>query len=112
MLISLQVLAFILYAVFRPFLFGSMAAYIGRLFGFKNFGKLYGLMRVMGALAVSLEYPLQVLTVRYFSGEYVYINCGFIGVGVLMFLYPVFLWKKIFYGNFFRPPLVKLQSVA
>ncbi|GAQ86927.1 major facilitator superfamily protein [Klebsormidium nitens] len=71
--LQLQVLAFVLYAVFRPFLFGSMAAYIGRLFGFKNFGKLYGLMRVVGSVAVSLEYPLQLMTVHFFNGQYVYI---------------------------------------
>jgi hypothetical protein len=109
--VILQVLSFALYAMVRPFLFGSMAAYIGRLFGFKNFGKLYGLMRVMGSLAVSLEYPLQLLSIHTFEGHYRYVNLGFVFIGILLFIYPVFLWKKVFYGNFLRPPLVKLQTI-
>ncbi|CAI7849908.1 unnamed protein product, partial [Closterium sp. NIES-53] len=40
------------------FIYSTMAALIASLFGFRNFGRLYGLTRFIGAFAALLQYPL------------------------------------------------------
>lgn len=96
-----------LFAALRPFLFGSITAFLGRVFGFKNFGQLYGLKRIMGALATFLGYPLQVLTIHALHNRYVYVNSSFMAIGVVFFAFPLYLWKKVFYNVFLRPPSVQ-----
>ena len=99
----MQVISFVLYAMVRPFVFGGMAAYLGQIFGFANFGKLYGLVRVTGAVAVAFEFLLEQITINYFGGDYLYVNLGFLGCGLALFIFPVYLWKHVFYGYFLRP---------
>lgn len=105
-IVWVQVISFVLFAALRPFLFGSITAFLGRVFGFKNFGKLYGLKRIMGAIATFLGYPLQILTIHSLQNRYMYVNTGFVVIGFVFFTFPLFLWKRVFYNVFLRPPNV------
>lgn len=103
--ISFQVVSFVLYALVRPFIFGATAAFIGRVFGFSNFGRLFGINRLSGAIATILQGPLMSLAEHTCGGNYAYVNIGFLVVEILIALiYPYYLWKSVFYGFLFRPP--------
>eukprot|EP00897_Mesotaenium_endlicherianum_P001385 jgi/Mesen1/1274/ME000013S00764 len=101
--IQFQIVGFVCYTISRAFTFGALAAYIARLFGFANFGKLYGFARLSGAIATILSYPLANLAETSYGGNYFYVNLGFIVVEVLLCLFPVYLVKYVFSGFFFRP---------
>ncbi|CAI7814688.1 unnamed protein product, partial [Closterium sp. NIES-54] len=53
-----QLVSFTAYSIARAFIYSTMAALIASLFGFRNFGRLYGLTRFIGAFAALLQYPL------------------------------------------------------
>ena len=55
---SLLILSFILYALFRTFLFTFLFAYAADTLGFKYFGILVGIMFVAGGVVSLLQYPL------------------------------------------------------
>lgn len=98
-----QTICFFAFAASRPFIFGAMAAYIGRLFGFKNFGKLYGLARFSGAIATAMTYPLAYIGEVMLEGNYFYVNLGFLLFEVLCFAFPIYLVYGVFSGFIFRP---------
>lgn len=80
-----------------------MAAYLGRLFGFRNFGKLFGIARLAGALSTSLISTLTEIAKHKFGGDYFWINVGFDVAGLLLFIFPVYLVHSVFYGFAIRP---------
>ena len=96
-------LSFLFFSMSRPFVFGSMAAYIGRIFGFKNFGKLYGLARISGSLATAMNYPLSRFAEESCGGNYYWVNLGFLCLEALMFSFPIYLCTHVFSGFVFRP---------
>lgn len=80
-----------------------MAAYLGRLFGFRNFGKLFGIARLAGALSTSLISTLTEIAKHRFGGDYFWINVGFDVAGLLLFIFPIYLVHYVFYGFAIRP---------
>ncbi|CAI7932199.1 unnamed protein product [Closterium sp. NIES-54] len=56
--LPMQLVAFLAFAIARAFIYSTMAAYVGTLFGFRNFGRLYGINRLGGAFLTLLQYPL------------------------------------------------------
>lgn len=53
-----QVGAFVLFGVFRAFLFTSVSAWIAAHFGFVTFGRIFGLLATVAALVGICQYPL------------------------------------------------------
>ncbi|CAI7770511.1 unnamed protein product [Closterium sp. NIES-53] len=56
--LPMQLVAFLAFTIARAFIYSTMAAYVGTLFGFRNFGRLYGINRLGGAFLTLLQYPL------------------------------------------------------
>lgn len=83
-----------------------MAAYVGRIFGFQNFGKLYGLARLSGSVATAMNYPLSRLAEGTFHGNYYLVNLGFLCMEAAMFVFPIYLCTVVFSGFLFRPETV------
>eukprot|EP00271_Cylindrocystis_brebissonii_P013127 TRINITY_DN32732_c0_g1_i1.p1 TRINITY_DN32732_c0_g1~~TRINITY_DN32732_c0_g1_i1.p1 ORF type:complete len:522 (-),score=105.28 TRINITY_DN32732_c0_g1_i1:567-2132(-) len=108
--VQFQIISFVLYALVRPFIFGATAAFLGRVFGFSNFGRLFGVNRLGGALFTALQYPLTSLAERTFGGNYFFVNLGFLCTELfIMIAFPLYLWKVVFYGFLIRPKLAAGQ---
>jgi hypothetical protein len=110
MRVHVQTIAFIAYSANRPYLFGAMSAYLGRLFGFRNFGKLFGIARLAGAISTSLTSTLTTLAKTQFGGDYFWVNVGFDVGGLLLFVFPFYLIHCVFYGFAIRPKDVPLEE--
>jgi MFS family permease len=57
-MLSVQVASFILFVLFRAFLFTSVTGFIGRYFGFGNFGTIFGSTTLLASLLSLLQFPL------------------------------------------------------
>eukprot|EP00270_Netrium_digitus_P016446 TRINITY_DN5900_c0_g4_i1.p1 TRINITY_DN5900_c0_g4~~TRINITY_DN5900_c0_g4_i1.p1 ORF type:complete len:129 (-),score=30.63 TRINITY_DN5900_c0_g4_i1:245-631(-) len=110
--LALQMAAYALYACCRPYIFSAAAAFIAMVFGFRNFGRLLGMGRLAGAAATILQYPVMDFVQSHLNGDFFYVNCGFLTLELLMtILFPLYLWKGVFFGLMFRPPLEDLEAI-
>ncbi|CAI5469123.1 unnamed protein product, partial [Closterium sp. Yama58-4] len=98
-----MLLSFAAYSVARAFIYSTMAALIASLFGFRNFGRLYGLTRFIGAFAVLLQYPLMRYGEETMNGDFTGMTAGFMVCELaLATLFPLYLTHCLF-GFFWRP---------
>ncbi|CAI6004523.1 unnamed protein product [Closterium sp. NIES-64] len=96
-------LHFAAYSVARAFIYSTMAALIASLFGFRNFGRLYGLTRFIGAFAALLQYPLMRYGEEAMRGDFTGMTAGFMACELaLATLFPLYLTHCLF-GFFWRP---------
>jgi MFS family permease len=91
--IEVQLITFILVAFFRALLFSVMATYVAVQFSFVHFGKLWGIVFLMGGIVNLAEYFMTV----YAEGSYFWINVGMLAVSLIMLFFPIYLHKN-------RPP--------
>ncbi|CAI5932391.1 unnamed protein product [Closterium sp. NIES-64] len=98
-----MLLSFAAYSVARAFIYSTMAALIASLFGFRNFGRLYGLTRFIGAFAALLQYPLMRYGEEAMRGDFMGMTAGFMACELaLATLFPLYLTYCLF-GFFWRP---------
>eukprot|EP01094_Clydonella_sp_ATCC50884_P027109 TRINITY_DN7655_c0_g1_i1.p1 TRINITY_DN7655_c0_g1~~TRINITY_DN7655_c0_g1_i1.p1 ORF type:complete len:349 (+),score=129.29 TRINITY_DN7655_c0_g1_i1:115-1161(+) len=108
--IWVQLITFTFFSMSRPFVFAAMSAMIAELFGFVNYGKLYGILRFFGAVCTLLQYPLTYLAVDVFNGDFMWTNVILLACSLLSFLFPLYLWRTLFYGNCIRPSSDPLEQ--
>ncbi|GJP48684.1 hypothetical protein CLOM_g7968 [Closterium sp. NIES-68] len=98
-----MLLGFTAYSIARAFIYSSMAALIAALFGFRNFGRLYGITRFIGAFAALLQYPLMSYGEVTMAGDFTVITAAFIACELaIAMLFPLYLTHTLF-GFFWRP---------
>lgn len=98
--VEVQLITFILVAFFRALLFSVMATYVAVQFSFVHFGKLWGIVFLMGGIVNLGEYFLTV----YAGGSFFWINIGMLAISLLMMFFPIYLHKN-------RPPEMTGPSV-
>ncbi|KCV68115.1 hypothetical protein H696_05371 [Fonticula alba] len=54
--LPLHYLAYAIFSVVRPMFYGSFTDYVSRVFGFRHFGKVYGVLAFLGALMSLAQY--------------------------------------------------------
>ena len=87
--IEVQLITFILVAFFRALLFSVMATYVAVEFSFVHFGKLWGIVFLMGGIVNLGEYFMTV----YANGQYFWINVTMLILSVVCIGFPVYLAK-------------------
>ncbi|CAI5530325.1 unnamed protein product [Closterium sp. Naga37s-1] len=102
-LVLAALVSFTAYSIARAFIYSTMAALIASLFGFRNFGRLYGLTRFIGAFAALLQYPLMRYGEEAMGGDFTGMTAGFMACELaLATLFPLYLTHCLF-GFFWRP---------
>ncbi|CAI5996280.1 unnamed protein product [Closterium sp. NIES-65] len=101
--LPMQLVAFLAFAIARAFIYSTMAAYVGTLFGFRNFGRLYGINRLGGAFLTLLQYPLMSACESSMGAQFVLVNGLFLAIElILTATFPYYL-SVAMYGYFWRP---------
>ncbi|GJP72903.1 hypothetical protein CLOP_g3674 [Closterium sp. NIES-67] len=102
--LPVQLVAFVAFAIARAFIYSTMAAYVGSLFGFRNFGRLYGINRLGGAFLTVLQYPLMSVCESSTGAQFVVVNGIFLIIElILTATFPYYL-SVAMYEYFWRPP--------
>ena len=91
-ILPLQIATFIVYAVCRSYLYSSKFALIANRMGFKNFGKLAGTCNCLIGILQTTQFGLSKLLKDVFKQNAIWIHFGFVILGVLAYLYPLYLW--------------------
>ncbi|CAI7814690.1 unnamed protein product [Closterium sp. NIES-54] len=82
--LPMQLVAFLAFAIARAFIYSTMAAYVGTLFGFRNFGRLYGINRLGGAFLTLLQYPLMSACESSMGAQFVLVNGVFLAIELML----------------------------
>ncbi|ORX50404.1 MFS general substrate transporter [Piromyces finnis] len=92
--LSLQFLSIIIFVFMRPLLYTSGNDFATKTFGFKTFGRVYGLMNLISSVVNFGQYIVEYLVVNVFNGQFAEINIAFTILTSLMFYLPYYLFRK------------------
>eukprot|EP01138_Halocafeteria_seosinensis_P005630 gb/GECG01005755.1/.p1 GENE.gb/GECG01005755.1/~~gb/GECG01005755.1/.p1 ORF type:complete len:573 (+),score=56.39 gb/GECG01005755.1/:1-1719(+) len=87
--LELQVLTFIVFVIFRSFLFSITATFLSAEFGFDNFGKLIGITFCIGGGFGFLAQPLLILGLETFNRDFTIPGLIVLGVTLLQMTFPI-----------------------
>lgn len=92
--LATQYFSIVIFSILRPLLYSAANDYCARVFGFRNFGKVYGTMILVAGLFNLLQYLLSYIATEVLNGNYQPINAVLVGLTTLTFIFPYYLWKK------------------
>jgi len=86
--------SFVLFILFKAFIFGGNSTYIALLFPSRHFGRLFGLVNLIASIFSLLQYPLGSLVLNNLQGDFVSFHIG-LTIGCLVILiHPIYLYFK------------------
>nr|XP_057919212.1 equilibrative nucleobase transporter 1-like isoform X2 [Doryrhamphus excisus] len=88
-LLSLQYFTFIVQVLNRSFLYGGNAAFLSVAFPSRHFGKLYGLVMAVSAIASLLQYACFAFVKSFLHGDPFYVNVALAVLVLLAFIHPL-----------------------
>jgi hypothetical protein len=96
--LKLQVLTFIIFALFRAFLFSNMSTYLAKQFGYASVGRLVGAVILCGGLVALIQQPL--LKWGFSAGEkrgdergwFLPPNMFLLAISVVGVAFPAWVW--------------------
>lgn len=91
---SCQYATFVVFVFARTALYASASDYVGRMFGFQNFGTVYGSMMSVSAVICLLQNPLARSVGTIFHGDYSKIKYIFIVIQTVSAALPIYLYTK------------------
>ena len=101
-----KVVGYVAMGCARPLMYSAFATFVADVFGFSNFGKLYGLAQLGGLLVAPLNYGLAAGTMAYAGGQYLGADCLLLLLGLVVFTgFTVYLSMGVMSGFFIRPAL-------
>jgi len=89
-----QCVCFLLFSIYRPCLYSAATAYHSVIFGFENFGLLWGLTIFVSSLTNFLQYPISLLVNALLDGSYLIPNSILFILTVISYLFPCFIWWR------------------
>ncbi|KAG4107317.1 MFS general substrate transporter [Neocallimastix lanati (nom. inval.)] len=92
--LSLQFISIIIFVFMRPLLYTSGNDFSSKTFGFKTFGRVYGLMNLISSIVNFGQYAVEYLVVNVFNGQFIEINFAFTILTSIMFYLPYYLFTK------------------
>jgi len=92
--LPLQFISIIIFVFMRPLLYTSGNDFSTKTFGFKTFGRVYGLMNLISSIVNFGQYAVEYLVVNIFNGQFTEINIAFTILTSLMFYLPYYLFIK------------------
>lgn len=101
--LEVQVLTFIFFTIFRAYLFSVMAYYSVHRFGPINSGRIYGLAISMAGTLNFINYPMMLVVVKYWDGDFFYYN-------LIQFLFCIPLVASVHY--LLKPIVKKLDDLC
>lgn len=84
----------VLYGAWNLTFWGTVISILGRLFGYNNFGKLFGLMSFVNGATGLLNIPLNNWVVDDLDSRYWIVTVGQMVVVAPLFVYCFILWKR------------------
>jgi len=91
---ELQILTFMCISIGNVSVYAILLCYLSLVFGFKNFGKLLGVVTIISSLFGTLQYPLFELGNNVFHGVFFYIRIGFAIFSIPLFAMPAYMIKQ------------------
>lgn len=105
--LQLQFVGFLCFACNRPFIFGAYSNFVADVFGFRNFGKMYGSAQMLGAILTPLQFFLLKLVNSTLGGDFFWVNFGFlVAAAVMLLAWPYYIVTYVFSGFVCRPKFV------
>src|SRR3989338_1246118 len=89
--LGVQAVTFVLMAFFRAFLFGGMSSYIVIVFGFDNFGQLWGLITSSSGLLNFASVAIEWATLHSLAGNFFWPNAGMAAVSAVLIAFPIWI---------------------
>ncbi|ORX78926.1 MFS general substrate transporter [Anaeromyces robustus] len=93
-ILPLQFLSILVFVFTRPLLYTSGNDFSTKTFGFKTFGRVYGLMNLISSLVNFGQYAVEYLVVNIFNGQFTEVNIAFTILTTIMFYLPYYLFVK------------------
>eukprot|EP00126_Sphaerothecum_destruens_P012345 Sdes_comp21171_c0_seq1m19838 len=91
---SLQYLSMVLFSILRPFLYTAGSFYVGHMFGYTNFGKIYGIMVFLTAIVNTSQYVLDTLVKYSFHNSFLVVNLLLTLLSFPVLYFPYYLNSK------------------
>jgi len=92
--LSLQFMSILIFVFMRPLLYTSGNDFSTKTFGFKTFGRVYGLMNLISSIVNFAQYAVEYLVVNVFNGQFTEVNIAFTILTSVMFYLPYYLFMK------------------
>jgi len=93
-ILSLQFVSILIFVFTRPLLYTSGNDFSTKIFGFKTFGRVYGLMNLISSIVNFGQYAVEYLVVNIFNGQFTEVNIAFTVLTSIMFYLPYYLFVK------------------
>eukprot|EP00397_Hematodinium_sp_SG-2012_P040660 GEMP01044594.1.p1 GENE.GEMP01044594.1~~GEMP01044594.1.p1 ORF type:complete len:425 (+),score=49.72 GEMP01044594.1:297-1571(+) len=87
-----SIASFVFFCYSRPMLYTMGAVQMSRTFGFKAFGRLYGLLFTISGLFCMIQYVLEYIVQHVFAGNYVLMNYLLIFLHITTLTLPWYLY--------------------
>mmetsp|Transcript_18852 Transcript_18852/g.20983 ORF Transcript_18852/g.20983 Transcript_18852/m.20983 type:complete len:491 (-) Transcript_18852:7-1479(-) len=87
-----QYAAYVVFSTIRMYFFGVLANFISKVFGFRNFGRLYGVLGSINGIVSFLIYGVSALALNTFQGEFLVVNIIQVVCISLLSFFPIFLF--------------------
>jgi len=91
--VEAMVAAFVIFAFFRAYLFSCMAHFVTDVFGFDNFGKLWGTIFTLSGILNFGIVPMTMVVHNYLAGSYIWVNVICVMICGALFAFPVYLFS-------------------
>ena len=91
--LGVQAVTFVLMAFFRAFLFGGMSSYVAIVFGFANFGQLWGLIMFSSGILNFGSVAIEFATLHALGGNFFWPNTAMALGSALLIVFPIWIWK-------------------
>nr|XP_002125124.1 solute carrier family 43 member 3-like [Ciona intestinalis] len=92
--LEIQYITFVIQNIARTFLFSGNGVFIATTFPSEHFGKLQGISLGIASMVSLLNYPINILVVKVFGGNFMVVDLVFLGLCVLTFVNPVVLFLR------------------
>ncbi|XP_002125124.2 equilibrative nucleobase transporter 1-like [Ciona intestinalis] len=92
--LQIQYITFVIQNTARAFLFAGNGVFIATTFPSEHFGKLQGISLGIASMVSLLNYPINILVVKVFGGNFMVVDLVFLGLCVLTFVNPVVLFLR------------------
>ncbi|KNC83443.1 hypothetical protein SARC_04308 [Sphaeroforma arctica JP610] len=78
----------------RTCLYASVTDYTGRMFGFKTFGTIYGMLMMIAGFGNLLQYPIDNYVIEKCDHSFFKANLAMTIISVLLFILPAYLYRE------------------
>ncbi|KAI3654086.1 hypothetical protein MP228_000805 [Amoeboaphelidium protococcarum] len=105
-----QIINIIAFVTMRPLVYTVSNEFVGRAFGFKHFGIVYGLMTMISGVFNFSTYALNLIVINVTNGDYLLVNIGLYSASLLVSMGFSLYIQKCYAAKYSRESIVSRDN--